>query len=51
VSHRDTAVVSAVVVLAALAFVVTNLLAELLYPVIDARLRSRVPDAAPETAR
>jgi peptide/nickel transport system permease protein len=39
VRHRDTPVVSAVVILAALVFVVANIVADLLYPVIDARLR------------
>ncbi|AEH09358.1 MULTISPECIES: ABC transporter permease [Protofrankia] len=39
VQHRDTPVVSAVVILAALIFVVANTLADTLYPVIDARLR------------
>lgn len=40
VKHRDTPVVTAVVTLAALVFVVTSALADLLYPVIDARLRT-----------
>ncbi|SBW22664.1 ABC transporter permease [Protofrankia symbiont of Coriaria ruscifolia] len=39
VQHRDTPVVSAVVIMAALIFVVANTLADTLYPVIDARLR------------
>jgi peptide/nickel transport system permease protein len=39
VRHRDTPVVSAVVILAAAVFVVANIVADLLYPVIDARLR------------
>ncbi|QFZ24338.1 ABC transporter permease [Saccharothrix syringae] len=42
VKHRDTPVVTAVVVLAALVFVVTSALADVLYPVIDARLRTEV---------
>jgi peptide/nickel transport system permease protein len=40
VKHRDTPVVTAVVTLAALVFVVTSALADLLYPLIDARLRT-----------
>ncbi len=39
VQHRDTPVVSAVVIIAALIFVVANTLADTLYPVIDVRLR------------
>jgi peptide/nickel transport system permease protein len=39
VKHRDTPVVSAVVILAALVFVVANTVADAMYPVIDARLR------------
>jgi peptide/nickel transport system permease protein len=42
VRHRDTPVVSAVVILAAAVFVVANTIADLLYPVIDARLREPV---------
>ncbi len=39
VSQRDTAVLLAVVVIAAIVFVTINLLVDLLYPVLDARLR------------
>ncbi|CAO5179603.1 peptide/nickel transport system permease protein [Frankia sp. AiPs1] len=42
VRHRDTPVVSAVVILAAAVFVAANTVADLLYPVIDARLREPV---------
>ncbi|WP_261566746.1 ABC transporter permease [Frankia gtarii] len=43
VRHRDTPVVSAVVILTAAVFVVAGTLADLLYPVIDARLRESDP--------
>jgi peptide/nickel transport system permease protein len=39
VQHRDTPVVTAVVTIAATVFVVANTIADVLYPVIDARLR------------
>lgn len=39
VGQRDTAVLLAVVVIAAIVFVTINLLVDLLYPVLDARLR------------
>lgn len=42
VSYRDTPVLMAVVVLAAAAFILVNLIVDLLYPVLDARLRRTV---------
>ncbi|MEU6563032.1 ABC transporter permease [Nocardia nova] len=42
VRTQDVAVVQAVVVLAALIFVVVNLMVDLVYPVLDPRLRSRL---------
>ncbi len=42
VSNRDTPVLLAVVVIAATAFVLINLLVDLLYPVLDPRLRKKV---------
>ncbi|MFC5337433.1 ABC transporter permease [Leucobacter denitrificans] len=39
VAQRDTAILLAVVVIAAVVFVTINLLVDLLYPVLDARLR------------
>lgn len=42
VSYRDTPVLMAVVVLAAAAFILVNLIVDLLYPVLDARLRRAV---------
>ncbi|RGE21887.1 ABC transporter permease [Leucobacter sp. wl10] len=41
VANRDTPVLLAVVVIATVAFVTINLLVDLLYPVLDARLRHR----------
>jgi peptide/nickel transport system permease protein len=41
VANRDTPVLLAVVVLSTTAFVVINLVVDLLYPVLDARLRKR----------
>jgi peptide/nickel transport system permease protein len=41
VGHQDIAVLQAIVVFSALAFVVINLVVDLLYPVFDPRLRSR----------
>ncbi|MCI1255705.1 MULTISPECIES: ABC transporter permease [Corynebacterium] len=41
VSNRDTPVLMAVVVLAAAVYVVINLVVDLLYPVLDARLRTK----------
>ncbi|WP_292835057.1 ABC transporter permease [Microbacterium sp.] len=40
VANRDTPVLLAVVVISTVAFVVINLIVDLLYPVLDARLRS-----------
>lgn len=40
VANRDTPVLMAVVVLAAAVYVIINLLVDLLYPVLDARLRT-----------
>jgi peptide/nickel transport system permease protein len=41
VGHQDIAVLQAIVVFSALAFVVINLVVDLLYPVFDPRLRVR----------
>ncbi|WP_457090818.1 ABC transporter permease [Microvirga sp. P5_D2] len=41
VNHQDTAVLQALVVFSALAFVIINLLVDLLYPVFDPRLKVR----------
>lgn len=41
VNNEDTSVLQAVVVLSAAAFVLINLLVDLLYPIVDPRLRSR----------
>ncbi|GAA1870509.1 ABC transporter permease [Brevibacterium marinum] len=41
VTHRDNPILLAVVVIATLAYVVINLVVDLLYPVIDVRLRSQ----------
>lgn len=41
VSNQDTPVLQAVVLLTALVFVVVNLLVDLIYPVLDPRLRAR----------
>ena len=46
VNNEDTSVLQAVVVLSAAAFVLINLLVDLLYPVLDPRLRSRAGAAA-----
>lgn len=48
VAQRDTPVLLAVVVIAAVVFVTINLIVDLLYPVLDARLRQRAP-AKPAT--
>lgn len=40
VTNRDTAVLLAIVVLAATAFILINLVVDLLYPVLDPRLRA-----------
>ena len=42
VTHRDNPILLAVVVIATLAYVIINLLVDLLYPVIDVRLRSQL---------
>ncbi|MGD7002000.1 ABC transporter permease [Corynebacterium halotolerans] len=42
VSNRDTPVLLAVVVLSATAYILINLIVDLLYPVLDARLRRKV---------
>jgi peptide/nickel transport system permease protein len=41
ISNRDVPVVMALVVLAGVVFVVVNLVVELLYPILDPRLRDR----------
>jgi peptide/nickel transport system permease protein len=41
VANQDVAVLQAVVVVAALGFVLVNLAVDLLYPVLDPRLRAR----------
>ncbi len=46
VAARDTPVLMAVVVLSAVVFVVINLVVDLLYPVLDARLRTTAPAPA-----
>ena len=46
VGSQDAAVLQAVVVLSALAFVIINLVVDLLYPVLDPRLRTKVGVAA-----
>lgn len=46
VANRDTPVLLAVVVFAALTFVIINLIVDLLYPVLDPRLRSKVGGGA-----
>ncbi|PJI93679.1 ABC transporter permease [Luteimicrobium subarcticum] len=50
VTGQDLPVLQAVVVLAAIVFVVVNLAADLLYPLLDARLRPSARSAAPVTA-
>lgn len=47
VANRDTPVLLAVVVISTVAFVVINLVIDLLYPVLDARLRSSHPARRP----
>ena len=42
VSNRDTPVLLAVVVIAAAAYIIINLIVDLLYPVLDVRLRRKV---------
>ncbi|MCR2783593.1 MULTISPECIES: ABC transporter permease [unclassified Microbacterium] len=46
VTNQDTPVLLAIVVLAAAAFVVVNLIVDLLYPLLDPRLASRVKEGA-----
>ena len=46
VSNEDTSVLQAVVILSATAFVVINLVVDLLYPLLDPRLRSRASASA-----
>jgi peptide/nickel transport system permease protein len=41
VASQDVSVLQAIVVLSAVAFVVINLVVDLLYPVLDPRLRTR----------
>lgn len=50
VATRDTPVLLAVVVIAAIVFVTINLLVDLLYPVLDARLRRSGRGAGPKEA-
>lgn len=50
VAQRDTPVLLAVVVIAAAVFVTINLIVDLLYPVLDARLRQKTPAGAPAKA-
>ncbi|MNV94585.1 Dipeptide transport system permease protein DppB [compost metagenome] len=42
VANQDTAVLQAIVVISATSFVLINLLVDLLYPVLDPRLRTRL---------
>ena len=51
VATRDTPVLLAIVVIAALVFVIINLIVDLLYPVLDPRLRVRAEAAAPAPAQ
>ena len=44
VTNRDTAVLLAIVVLATTAFIVINLIVDLLYPMLDPRLRTTAPE-------
>ncbi|MCY1299656.1 Glutathione transport system permease protein GsiC [compost metagenome] len=46
VGSQDAAILQAIVVLSALAFVIINLVVDLLYPVLDPRLRTKVGVAA-----
>jgi peptide/nickel transport system permease protein len=46
VSSQDTSVLQAIVVLSAAVFVVINLFVDLLYPVLDPRLRRKIGSAA-----
>ena len=49
VANRDTSVLLAIVVLAAAVFVLINLIVDLLYPVLDVRLREVNHDSARST--
>ena len=50
VANRDTSVLLAIVVLAATVFVLINLIVDLLYPVLDVRLREREHDTASDNS-
>lgn len=50
VSNRDTPVLLAIVIIAATAYVLINLVVDLLYPVLDVRLRERPLSDAPSTS-
>ena len=50
VANRDTSVLLAIVVLAAAVFVLINLIVDLLYPVLDVRLREGNHDSAHSNA-
>lgn len=50
VSNRDTPVLLAIVIIAATAYVLINLVVDLLYPVLDVRLRDRPLSDAPSTS-
>ena len=50
VANRDTSVLLAIVVLAAAVFVLINLIVDLLYPVLDVRLRERKHDTASDNS-
>jgi peptide/nickel transport system permease protein len=46
VSNQDTAVLQAIVIIAATAFVLINLVVDLLYPVLDPRLNKKLEATA-----
>ncbi|MCI4010924.1 ABC transporter permease [Brevibacterium sp. ZH18] len=46
VTHRDNPILLAVVVIATFAYVIINLIVDLLYPIIDVRLRSQASTAS-----
>ena len=50
VANRDTSVLLAIVVLAAAVFVLINLIVDLLYPVLDVRLREREHETVSSSA-
>lgn len=50
VSNRDTPVLLAIVIIAATAYVLINLVVDLLYPVLDVRLREHPLSDAPSTS-